>query len=179
MTVYLTWFHERFRVLLADTTKETVHIYAQAYIMILLSTQLFGDKNGNRVHLRWLPFVAKLEEMGKYNWVSAALAWFTNACVGKLSSTLSVAGLHFGAAPIAPPQPSLLHSQSASPHHHEIEVLSDLAVQISHFPTIFKRSVNRPQHSVATVIALEPATLASDSKAHQQLHNEARAPGHK
>ncbi|XLT88122.1 hypothetical protein HN873_009875, partial [Arachis hypogaea] len=92
-----------------------------------------------------------------------------------LSSTLFVAGLHFGAAPIVPPQPSLSRSQSASSHHHEIDVLSDLAVQISHFYTIFKRSVNRPQSSVAAVFALEPATLTGDSKAHQQLHNEAGA----
>ncbi|XLS72362.1 hypothetical protein HN51_029227 [Arachis hypogaea] len=77
------------------------------------------------------------------------------------------------------PLPLLSRSQSASPHHYEIQVLSDLAVQISHFFTIFKRSVNHPQPSVATVIALEPATLAGDSKAHQQLHNEAGAPGHK
>ncbi|RYR30093.1 hypothetical protein Ahy_B01g054920 [Arachis hypogaea] len=103
----------------------------------------------------------------------------THNCRGKFSSTFSVAGLNFSAAPVSPPQPSLSHSQSASPHHHEIEVLSDLAVQISHFLTIFRCSVNRPHSSVALVIALEPAALADDSKAHQQLHNEAGAPGHK
>ncbi|KAL4271088.1 hypothetical protein S245_025875 [Arachis hypogaea] len=65
---------------------------------------------------------------------------------------------------------------SASPHHHEIEVLSDHAVQISHFPTVLKRSVNRPHSSVATVIALERAALAGDSKAHQQLHNSGSIP---
>ncbi|RYQ90244.1 hypothetical protein Ahy_B09g096446 isoform E [Arachis hypogaea] len=36
---------------------------------------LFADKSGNRVHIRWLPFVARLEEMGTYSWGSAALAW--------------------------------------------------------------------------------------------------------
>ncbi|RYQ89213.1 hypothetical protein Ahy_B09g095969 isoform L [Arachis hypogaea] len=36
---------------------------------------LFADKSGNRVHIRWLPFVARLEEMGSYSWGSAALAW--------------------------------------------------------------------------------------------------------
>ncbi|QHO23069.1 uncharacterized protein DS421_12g360470 [Arachis hypogaea] len=54
---------------------ETVRRYARAYIMILLGTQLFADKSGNRVHIRWLPYVARLEEMGTYSWGSAALAW--------------------------------------------------------------------------------------------------------
>ncbi|RYR34889.1 hypothetical protein Ahy_A10g049946 [Arachis hypogaea] len=35
---------ERFRVLPADTTDETVRIYARAYILTLLSSQLFADK---------------------------------------------------------------------------------------------------------------------------------------
>ncbi|RYR15763.1 hypothetical protein Ahy_B04g072693 [Arachis hypogaea] len=51
MTVHFTWFHERFRVLPADATEETVRICARAYIMMLLSTQLFGDKSANRVHI--------------------------------------------------------------------------------------------------------------------------------
>ncbi|RYQ93060.1 hypothetical protein Ahy_B09g099320 [Arachis hypogaea] len=74
-TVHFTWFHERFRVLPQDATEDTVQIYARAYIMMLLSTQLFGDKSANRVHIRWLPFVARLDEMGSYSWASAALAW--------------------------------------------------------------------------------------------------------
>ncbi|XP_020978192.1 serine/threonine-protein phosphatase 7 long form homolog [Arachis ipaensis] len=75
MTVHFTWFHERFRVLPPDASEETVRIYARAYIMMLLSTQLFGDKSANRVHIRWLPFVANLDDMGRYSWGSAALAW--------------------------------------------------------------------------------------------------------
>ncbi|RYQ87714.1 hypothetical protein Ahy_B09g095252 [Arachis hypogaea] len=54
---------------------ETVRRFARAYIMMLLGTQLFADKSGNRIHIRWLPFVARLEEMGGYSWGSAALAW--------------------------------------------------------------------------------------------------------
>ncbi|RYR10338.1 hypothetical protein Ahy_B05g078808 [Arachis hypogaea] len=74
-TVHFTWFHERFRVLPADATDETVCIYARAYIMMLLSTQLFGDKSGNRVHIWWLSFVVRLDDMGSYSWGSAAFAW--------------------------------------------------------------------------------------------------------
>ncbi|RYQ90157.1 hypothetical protein Ahy_B09g096408 isoform B [Arachis hypogaea] len=54
---------------------ETVRRYARAYIMMLLGTQLFADKSGNRIHIRWLTYVARLEEMGTYNWGSAVLAW--------------------------------------------------------------------------------------------------------
>ncbi|RYR36620.1 hypothetical protein Ahy_A09g041585 [Arachis hypogaea] len=42
-------FIERFKVLADDATEETVRIYARAYIMMLLSTQLFGDKSGNQL----------------------------------------------------------------------------------------------------------------------------------
>ncbi|RYR12615.1 hypothetical protein Ahy_B04g070074 isoform A [Arachis hypogaea] len=55
--------------------KETVRRFARAYMMMLLGTQLFADKSGNRIHIRWLPYVARLEEMGGYSWGSAALAW--------------------------------------------------------------------------------------------------------
>ncbi|QHO03251.1 uncharacterized protein DS421_13g430700 [Arachis hypogaea] len=62
-------------VLPADASEETVRIYARAYIMMLQSTQLFMDKSANRVHLRWLPFMARLYDMGSYSWGIAALAW--------------------------------------------------------------------------------------------------------
>ncbi|RYR31750.1 hypothetical protein Ahy_B01g056645 [Arachis hypogaea] len=39
--------------------EETVRRYARAYIMMLLGTQLFADKSGNHIHIRWLPFVAE------------------------------------------------------------------------------------------------------------------------
>ncbi|RYR10190.1 hypothetical protein Ahy_B05g078666 isoform B [Arachis hypogaea] len=55
--------------------EETVRRFARAYIMMLLGMQLFADKSGNRIHIRWLPFVARLDEMGGYSWGSAALAW--------------------------------------------------------------------------------------------------------
>ncbi|XP_025685426.1 protein MAIN-LIKE 2-like [Arachis hypogaea] len=47
---------------------ETVRRYARAYIMMLLGTQLFADKSDKRIHIRWLPYVARLEEMGAYSW---------------------------------------------------------------------------------------------------------------
>ncbi|RYR09947.1 hypothetical protein Ahy_B05g078399 isoform A [Arachis hypogaea] len=73
--VNCTWFQENFAECPEGADEETVRRYARAYIMMLLGTQLFADKSGNRIHIRWLPFVARLEEMGGYSWGSAALAW--------------------------------------------------------------------------------------------------------
>ncbi|QHO11860.1 uncharacterized protein DS421_15g501930 [Arachis hypogaea] len=70
-----TWFQETFGECPEGAYEETVRHFARAYIMMLLGTQLFADKSGNRIHIRWLPFVTRLEEMGGYSWGSAALAW--------------------------------------------------------------------------------------------------------
>ncbi|RYQ95848.1 hypothetical protein Ahy_B08g091234 isoform B [Arachis hypogaea] len=57
--VNCTWFQETFGECPEGADEET----------------LFADKSGNRIHIKWLPFVARLEEMGGYSWGSAALAW--------------------------------------------------------------------------------------------------------
>ncbi|RYQ90209.1 hypothetical protein Ahy_B09g096439 isoform M [Arachis hypogaea] len=67
--------YETFSDLSQGADDETVRRYARAYIMMLLSTQLFGDKSGTCLHIRWLPYVARLEDMGQYSWGSAALSW--------------------------------------------------------------------------------------------------------
>ncbi|QHN88645.1 uncharacterized protein DS421_16g565230 [Arachis hypogaea] len=69
------YFQETFAECPKGADEEMVRRFARAYIMMLLGTQLFADKSGNRIHIRWLPFVARLEEMGGYSWGSAALAW--------------------------------------------------------------------------------------------------------
>ncbi|QHO52363.1 uncharacterized protein DS421_2g38710 [Arachis hypogaea] len=72
MTVCYTWFHERFRVLPADATDET---------------------NANRVHLRWLPYLASLDDLGRYSWGSAALAWLYRClCRGTNRNVVNLAG---------------------------------------------------------------------------------------
>ncbi|XP_057734886.1 protein MAIN-LIKE 1-like [Arachis stenosperma] len=74
-TVNCSWFQETFGECPEDADDETVRRYARAYIMMLLGTQLFVDKSGNQIHIRWLPYVARLEELGTCSWGSAALAW--------------------------------------------------------------------------------------------------------
>ncbi|RYR43272.1 hypothetical protein Ahy_A08g039698 [Arachis hypogaea] len=73
--VNCTWFQESLGECPDGANEETVRRFSRAYIMMLLGTQLFADKSGNRIHIRWLPYVARLEEMGGYSWGSAALAW--------------------------------------------------------------------------------------------------------
>ena len=73
--VNCSWFQETFGECPEDADDDTVRRYVRAYIMMLLGTQLFADKSGNRIHIRWLPYVARLEELGTYSWGSAALAW--------------------------------------------------------------------------------------------------------
>nr|XP_025612081.1 protein MAIN-LIKE 1-like [Arachis hypogaea] len=73
--VNCTWFQETFGECPDGADEEIVRRFARAYIMMLLETQLFADKSGNRIHIRWLPYVARLEQMGGYSWGSAALAW--------------------------------------------------------------------------------------------------------
>ncbi|QHN93726.1 uncharacterized protein DS421_17g595120 [Arachis hypogaea] len=95
--VNCSWFQETFGECPEDADEETVRRYARAYIMILLGTQLFADKSGNRIHIRWLPYVARLEELGTYSWGSAALAWLyrcmcrvANRHVVKLAGSLQL-----------------------------------------------------------------------------------------
>ncbi|RYR46064.1 hypothetical protein Ahy_A07g031824 isoform E [Arachis hypogaea] len=89
----LTEFHERFQVLPADATDETVRVYARAYILMLLSSQLFADKNANRVHFRRLPYLASLDDLGRYSWGSATLAWLYRClCRGTNRNVVNLAG---------------------------------------------------------------------------------------
>ncbi|RYR01873.1 hypothetical protein Ahy_B06g080735 [Arachis hypogaea] len=74
------WFRldeplETFSHLAHDTDEEIVRRYAMAYTMMLLSTQLFDDKFDTRMHIQWLSYVVRLEDMGGYSWGSAALSW--------------------------------------------------------------------------------------------------------
>ncbi|RYR72493.1 hypothetical protein Ahy_A02g006718 [Arachis hypogaea] len=56
-----------------DADEEIVRRYARAYIMMLLSTHHVGNKSGTHLHIQRLPYVARLENMGRYNWRSTAL----------------------------------------------------------------------------------------------------------
>ncbi|KAL3026368.1 hypothetical protein AAZX31_04G227300 [Glycine max] len=61
------------------------------------------------------------------------------------------------------------HNHPNSQPHVETEVLSDHGVQISQFPAVIKRSVNRPHSSVTAVVALERALESGENKAPSAL----------
>ncbi|RYR46872.1 hypothetical protein Ahy_A07g032725 [Arachis hypogaea] len=73
--VKYSWFQETFGELPNGADEATIRRYARTYIMMLLGTQLFGDKSDTRIHIRWLPYVARLEDMGRHSWGSASLSW--------------------------------------------------------------------------------------------------------
>ncbi|RYQ98693.1 hypothetical protein Ahy_B07g086454 isoform A [Arachis hypogaea] len=50
----------------------TITLHDVAY---QLGLPVYEKPSGNRVHIRWLPFVARLDDMGNFSWGSAALAW--------------------------------------------------------------------------------------------------------
>ncbi|XP_072087226.1 protein MAIN-LIKE 1-like [Arachis hypogaea] len=50
--VNCTWFQETFAECPDGADEETVRRFTRAYIMMLLGTQLFADKSGNRIHIR-------------------------------------------------------------------------------------------------------------------------------
>ncbi|RYR14231.1 hypothetical protein Ahy_B04g070820 isoform B [Arachis hypogaea] len=90
-TVSMSIFSE----LLQGTNDETVRRYVRTHIIMLLSTQLFNDKSGTRLHIRRLPYVAR--DMGRYSWGSATLSWLyrcmchvANRNIVKLASPLQV-----------------------------------------------------------------------------------------
>ncbi|RYR53390.1 hypothetical protein Ahy_A06g028460 [Arachis hypogaea] len=64
--VNCSWFQETFGELPNGADESTVKRNARAYTMMLLGTQLFGDKSGSRIHIRWLSYVARLEDMGGF-----------------------------------------------------------------------------------------------------------------
>ncbi|RYR56985.1 hypothetical protein Ahy_A05g022724 [Arachis hypogaea] len=62
--VNCSWLQETFGELPEGADEPTVRRYARAYIMMLLGTQLFVDKSGNRIHIMCLSYIARLEDMG-------------------------------------------------------------------------------------------------------------------
>ncbi|MED6179974.1 hypothetical protein PIB30_005773 [Stylosanthes scabra] len=67
-TVTFSWLKSRFGELPDDVSDELVVRHARAYIWLLLSTSLFGDKTAARAHVRWLLFLERIDELGRYSW---------------------------------------------------------------------------------------------------------------
>ncbi|MED6194208.1 hypothetical protein PIB30_026325 [Stylosanthes scabra] len=63
--VTFSWLKSRFGDLPRGASDELVVRYARAYIWMLLSTFLFGDKTAAWAHVRWLPFLLRIDELGR------------------------------------------------------------------------------------------------------------------
>ncbi|MED6187868.1 hypothetical protein PIB30_080584, partial [Stylosanthes scabra] len=62
-TVTFSWLRSTFGVLPEHPTDEMVLTHARAYIWMLLSVCLFGDKTGARAYVRWLPFLLRIDDL--------------------------------------------------------------------------------------------------------------------
>ncbi|MED6108347.1 hypothetical protein PIB30_023115 [Stylosanthes scabra] len=69
-TVTFSWLRTTFGVLPEHPTDEMVLMHARAYIWMLLSVCLFGDKTGARAHVRWLPFLLRIDDLVRMSPVS-------------------------------------------------------------------------------------------------------------
>ncbi|MED6167794.1 hypothetical protein PIB30_006074 [Stylosanthes scabra] len=67
-TVTFSWLRTTFGVLPDHLTDEMVLMHARVYIWMLLSICLFGDKTGARAHVRWLPYLLRIDDLGRYSW---------------------------------------------------------------------------------------------------------------
>jgi len=70
--VKLTWLCEEFSVF--PVTEKQAQQHARAYILHLISTQLFPDYSTNKVYIRWLPLLKDFDACGDLSWGSAVLA---------------------------------------------------------------------------------------------------------
>ncbi|MED6134338.1 hypothetical protein PIB30_036191 [Stylosanthes scabra] len=87
-TVTFSWLRSRFGVLPSHPTDEMVLMHARAYIWMLLSICLFGDKIGARAHVRWLPYLLCIDDLGRYSWGAGFSGGFPSFAL-PLSTTLS------------------------------------------------------------------------------------------
>ncbi|RYR78263.1 hypothetical protein Ahy_A01g003005 [Arachis hypogaea] len=85
-----------------------------AHIAGVINDKISGFyKSGNRIHIRWLPYVARLEEMGGYSWGSAALAWWSGYNPG-----VSEKGPRFIWMPYSTPDVlQVVHPEVLEPRH--------------------------------------------------------------
>ncbi|KAK9114182.1 hypothetical protein Syun_020979 [Stephania yunnanensis] len=77
LTVRKCWLKSRWcpKVGSSDTTYPPADCTARAYLLYLHSCTIFADKSGFRVSIALLKLLEDLDDMGKYAWGAAALAY--------------------------------------------------------------------------------------------------------
>ncbi|KAK9118730.1 hypothetical protein Scep_016823 [Stephania cephalantha] len=77
LTVRKCWLKSRWcpKAGSRNTNYPPVECTARAYLLYLLSCTLFADKSGSRVSIALLKLLEDLDDVGKYAWGAAALAY--------------------------------------------------------------------------------------------------------
>ncbi|KAL9673417.1 hypothetical protein QQ045_029674 [Rhodiola kirilowii] len=70
-----TWFDDYLNNMPADADEETLKKYARAYILCLLGLTLMANLSGDQVALHYLPLLVDLDNVRRYSWGSAVLAF--------------------------------------------------------------------------------------------------------
>ncbi|QHN94962.1 uncharacterized protein DS421_18g605570 [Arachis hypogaea] len=71
--IKLTWL-QNLKERLHLTDENSIQVYVNCHIMLLIGTILFGDKSGASVHWKFLPLLSDFASIGQYSWGSACLA---------------------------------------------------------------------------------------------------------
>ena len=73
-SVKLAWLRSKFSQLSEHPTDEEVVYSTRAYLLYLIGSTLFSDKERGYVSPKYLPLLSNFEEVREYAWGAAALA---------------------------------------------------------------------------------------------------------
>ncbi|KAL9666764.1 hypothetical protein QQ045_001103 [Rhodiola kirilowii] len=87
-----TWF-DNYLSNMSEDVEETLKKYARAYILCLLGLTLMSDLYGDQVGLHYVPLLADLENVRRYSWESAVLAFqYSQLCKATNVKKVQIAG---------------------------------------------------------------------------------------
>ncbi|RYR26125.1 hypothetical protein Ahy_B02g060284 [Arachis hypogaea] len=137
-TVNCTWMQRMFSDLPKGVDEETVRRYTRAYIMMLLSTQLFGDKSGTRMHFRCLCRVANKNVVKLAGPQQLLQSWIFWRFLGFRPDEFDA--FHWPLASILPDVLQVVHPEILEPHH---KTLWRSATALIYFAVIEWHQVDR------------------------------------
>lgn len=82
-SIKMTWLKDNYDTVELDenSTVEEKLRKTRMYILLLFSSLLFPDTNGNTIHIQFLPLLENIDKIGRYSWGAATLAHlYRNLC---------------------------------------------------------------------------------------------------
>ena len=73
--IKLGWLNRTFRTLEPNADENAIWCHTHGYILRLLDKQVFHDKTSSTIHVKYLPLLEDLEQIGNYSWGSTCLAY--------------------------------------------------------------------------------------------------------